>query len=114
MQHSSTSAAHVLRRVVTKAEMERNMARIRIGFLRKGIPDGDIDPGRTIYSFEMWRKLGRTVRRGEHGVFSMCYRSMERRATDQCVLAEVARTTVFHISQTIPWRAGDRAGRALY
>lgn len=98
------------RRVVTAREAEINIARIREAFIRKGIPESDIEPGKTVYSFDMWRSLGRIVKRGEHGVHALAFRNFVRLPPQQGtkrIEADVGHTTVFHISQTLPWRSRD-------
>jgi hypothetical protein len=83
------------------------------GFIAKGIPESDIRPRENVFTFHAWRALGRTVRRGEHGVKVTTYVSGEReeKETDQATGEERAAkrsfrrpwtATVFHVSQTDP------------
>ena len=36
--------------------------------MAKGIPEADIKPRENVFTFDAWRALGRSVKRGEHGV----------------------------------------------
>lgn len=38
------------------------------GFVDKGIPAAEINPRENVLTFHAWRAVGRTVKRGEHGV----------------------------------------------
>jgi len=38
------------------------------GFMAKGIPEADIKPRENVFTFQAWKALGRSVKRGEHGV----------------------------------------------
>ena len=70
----------------------------------KGIPAAEIKPRENVFTFGAWRALGRTVRRGEHGVKVETW--VEREVTDpddpekHYQTRHHRRTTVFHISQT--------------
>ena len=38
------------------------------GFIEKGIAENDIKPRINIFTFNAWKALGRSVKKGEHGV----------------------------------------------
>jgi hypothetical protein len=90
-----------------------NYPAIIAGFMAKGIPESDIRPRENVFTFHAWRALGRTVRRGEHGVKVTTYVSGEREESERDPDTGEERTakrsfrrpwtaTVFHISQTDP------------
>ena len=69
------------------------------GFLDMGIPADDIQPRVNVLSFHAWRAVGRTVRRGEHGVKLCTW--IDAKQADTGESRKLARSvTVFHISQT--------------
>lgn len=71
------------------------------GFLSMGIPAADILPRENVFSFHAWRAVGRTVRRGEHGVKLCTW--IDAKQADTGESRKLARSvTVFHISQTDP------------
>jgi hypothetical protein len=67
------------------------------GFLEKGLRIDEIRPRENIFTFNAWRALGRTVRRGETGVKILTWIEVER---DGHTTRRPKSTTVFHISQT--------------
>jgi antirestriction protein ArdC len=78
-------------------------------FIARGIPAGDITPRENVFTFNAWRALGRTVKRGEKGVAIISFVPMRRKerdpSTGETTTKEGARPTtshVFHISQTEP------------
>ena len=86
-----------------------NYAPIIRGFLEKGIAENEIKPRENVFTFHAWRALGRTVKRGEHGVSILSFVPVEEkeRKTDQetgdCKTRTRTRpraATVFHVSQT--------------
>ena len=83
-----------------------NWSAIFAGFQAKGIAEADIKPRENVFTFGAWRALGRTVRRGEHGVKVETW--VEREVTDpddpekHYQTRHHRRTTVFHITQTEP------------
>jgi hypothetical protein len=93
-----------------------NYPAIIAGFMGKGIPESDIRPRENVFTFHAWRALGRTVRRGEHGVKVTTYVSCDRTEPqgEDCdgVIDEPRKAkrsfrrpwtaTVFHVSQTDP------------
>lgn len=72
---------------------------IMAGFLAKGIPADDIRPRENVFTFNAWRALGRTVKRGEHGVKITTWIEATDKKTGENY-KRATHTTVFHISQT--------------
>ena len=83
-----------------------NYPSIYEGFAAMGIADADILPRENVLTFNAWRALGRTVRKGQHGVKVVTWVSMTKKtaADDGTEKVEGFRrpktTTVFHVSQT--------------
>lgn len=85
-----------------------NYPAIIVGFAAKGIPTADIKPRENVFTFNAWKALGRSVKKGEHGVkvvtFIDCTPKSE--SGDGGDKSKSYRrpwtTTVFHISQTDP------------
>ncbi|KKM77490.1 hypothetical protein LCGC14_1369630 [marine sediment metagenome] len=79
---------------------------IYLGFMDKGIAKDDIKPRDNVLTFHAWRALGRTVKKGEHGVSVVTFIPIKGKEKDKAGLeVEVERrrmkaATVFHISQT--------------
>jgi hypothetical protein len=107
--------------IMTKAEIEAealdrarngetmtNYPEIFAGFIEKGNAEHDIKPRENVFTFAAWKALGRSVKRGEHGVkvvaFIDCAGRVEiDQATGEEKQTSYRRphtTTVFHISQT--------------
>ncbi len=94
-----------------------NFPAIITGFTEKGIPADDIRPRENVFTFHAWKALGRNVRRGEHGVKVVTYRTVTKKTgqTDQNgaekvdTFARPWHTTVFHVSQTEPAVIGGAA-----
>jgi hypothetical protein len=57
-----------------------NYATIFAGFIEKGIPEPDIRPRENVFTFNAWKALGRSVKRGEHGVRVVTF--IERTVTE--------------------------------
>ncbi len=84
-------------------ESASNYPAIFAGFTEKGIPEDEIHPRENIFTFQAWRALGRTVKRGEHGVHILTWVSCEKKDDQGEVIDTFKRpkaATVFHISQT--------------
>src|SRR5439155_25675003 len=88
------------------------------GFMAKGIAEADIRPRENVFTFQAWKALGRSVKRGEHGVrvvtFVLCESKQRNPSTGEETIGTYRRphtTTVFHISQTEPIRADYRTPR---
>jgi hypothetical protein len=86
-----------------------NYAAIFQGFMAKGIAESDIKPRENVLTFHAWKALGRSVKRGEHGVkvvaFIPCERTVRDPQTGEEKIEGFRRphtTIVFHISQTEP------------
>ena len=45
-----------------------NYPAIYAGFMAKGITEADILPRENVFTFNAWKALGRSVKKGEHGV----------------------------------------------
>ena len=84
-----------------------NMATVIREFSARGIPASEIVPGENVLTFHAWRALGRTVRKGQHGVKVTTWveRSKEKldaetgeRKIEGYKMPRAA--TVFHVSQT--------------
>ncbi|HEY2350903.1 MAG TPA: ArdC-like ssDNA-binding domain-containing protein [Candidatus Acidoferrum sp.] len=82
------------------------------GFIAKGIPESEILPRENVFTFDAWRALGWTVRRGEHGVKVLTFierASKETEGTGERKTIRLAwSTTVFHVSQTEALQGGER------
>jgi antirestriction protein ArdC len=74
-----------------------NYPLILAGFEAKGIPAEQINPRENVFTFNAWRALGRTVRKGEHGVRIVTFIETEK---DGQKARRPWHTTVFHVSQT--------------
>jgi antirestriction protein ArdC len=121
---------------MTKAEMQAealdrarngmscsNYPAIIAGFVAKGITEANIKPRDNVLTFHAWKALGRSVRRGEHGVRVVTLIDCSATERDQATGEEKSvsyrrphTTTVFHISQTEPTaernaRVGARGDR---
>ena len=84
-------------------ESTMNYEAIFLGFMEKGIGAEEIIPRQNVFTFHAWRALGRTVRRGEHGVKVVTWVPYKKTNKDTGEDEECSRpvtTTVFHISQT--------------
>lgn len=90
-----------------------NYAPIFQAFIARGIPESEIKPRENVFTFHAWRALGRTVRRGEHGVKILTFIDCaEKEADPQTGEKRHYRrpwtTTVFHVSQTEPWNGAAK------
>lgn len=77
------------------------------GFLAKGIPESEIKPRENVFTFHAWRRLGRTVKRGEHGVKVVTFVRPHGEESEESAEGRKRKrgsfpkwTTVFHVSQT--------------
>lgn len=89
---------------------QANIATIIREFASRGIPAGDIKPRENVFTFQAWRALNRTVKRGERGVRVTTFIPVERTERDPSTGEEKTvnsarpwSATVFHISQTTEW-----------
>lgn len=98
MQMNTDKHYEALHRAKTSAAMS-NIPTVYAGFLAMGIPEGEILPRENVLSFHAWRAMGRTVRKGEHGVKLVTW--IDAKQSDTGESRKLARTvSVFHISQT--------------
>jgi hypothetical protein len=104
---------------LTNATQRQSMANypaIFEGFAAKGIAMADIKPRENVFTFNAWKALGRSVKKGEHGVKVVTFIQATSRDTSESGEESVRSwrtprtTTVFHISQTEP--TGDRAAQS--
>lgn len=82
-----------------------NYAAIFTGFGEKGISQDDIKPRENVFTFHAWKALGRSVRKGEHGVKVCTWVPMTKKDDNgeaQPIGRKPRMTTVFHVSQTDP------------
>ena len=102
--HSSKEEAS--REALTRAvsgQSFSNFPAIFQGFAAKGVPESEIKPRENVFTFDAWRALGRTVRRGEHGVKVVTFIECNKENKDTGEKETFRRpwtTTVFHVSQT--------------
>ena len=84
-------------------ESASNFPAIFAGFAEKGIPEDEIFPRENVFTFNAWRALGRTVKKGEHGVHILTWLVCEKK-DDAGEVTETYRrpksATVFHVTQT--------------
>jgi antirestriction protein ArdC len=90
-----------------------NYPAIYQGFIAKGIPESDIHPRENVFTFNAWRALGRTVRRGEHGVKVLTFidrasKEIDKESGKRKMVRLAWSTTVFHVSQTEALKGGVR------
>lgn len=95
-------AQEALVKAVTNESLA-NYETIINGFVEKGISADEITPRVNVFTFHAWRALGRTVRKGEHGVKILtiipCEKT-DRETGEKVAVRKPKSTTVFHISQT--------------
>jgi antirestriction factor ArdC-like protein len=97
-----------------------NYPAIFSGFIEKGIPETDIRPRENVFTFNSWKALGRSVKKGEHGVKVVTFITVAGKVDVDQETGHVAgefktsntyrrphTTTVFHISQTEPTAERD-------
>lgn len=92
--HNATASASVM-----------NYPSIYEGFAAKGIAEDDIQPRVNVFTFNAWKALGRSVRKGEHGVKVCTWVPMTKKdatGESQPIGRKPRMTTVFHVSQTEP------------
>jgi antirestriction protein ArdC len=85
-----------------------NYPAIFAGLLEKGIPESEILPRENVFTFHAWKALGRSVRKGEHGVAVITWiATPERKDAETGEVKSrggkfAKKTYVFHVSQTDP------------
>ena len=101
---------NALRNAVSGQSMA-NYPAIFDGFAAKGISENDIKPRENVFTFHAWKRLGRVVKKGEHGVKVVTYVEFGPGKPDPKTGELDSRkmggrkprsTTVFHVSQTKP------------
>ena len=100
--------AEALQRATNQTSVA-NYASIYHGFIEKGIPEAEIQPRVNVFTFNAWKALGRSVRKGEHGVKVITYVTTKSKVDDETGEEKGGgripwTTTVFHVSQTEPAR----------
>ena len=104
----------------TQSSALTNYPAIYAGFMEKGIPESEIKPRENVFTFHAWKALGRSVRKGEHGVRIVTWISIAPAKPDPVTGEMDSRkmggrkpktTTVFHISQTEPSAASPSTGK---
>jgi antirestriction protein ArdC len=90
-----------------------NYPAIYQGFIAKGILESEIHPRENVFTFNAWRALGRTVRRGEHGVKVLTFidrasKEIDKDTGERKMVRLAWSTTVFHVSQTETVKGGGR------
>jgi len=81
----------------TTSQSFSNYPLIIQGFSERGIPPEQIRPRENIFTFNAWRQLSRTVKKGEKGVQIITWIPCEK---DGEKFMRPKTTTVFHITQT--------------
>mgnify|MGYP001559621245 CR=1 FL=1 len=95
-----------------------NYPEIFRGMMAKGIPEADIRPRENVFTFNAWRALGRTVRKGEHGVQVLTWiPTQEKKDAAGEVTHKAGRRPknayVFHLSQTEALNAAREVARGV-
>lgn len=91
-----THQAEALQRATTSQSFANYPAIIE-GFAARGIPPEQIRPRENVFTFNAWRQLSRTVKKGEKGVQITTWIPVEKNG-EKFVRPKL--TTVFHITQT--------------
>lgn len=91
-------AEQALQRATTNSSFA-NYPAIIAGFAERGIPPEQIRPRENVFTFNAWRQLSRTVKKGEKGVQITTWIPVEK---DGEKFVRPKLTTVFHITQTQP------------
>ena len=86
-------------------ESVSNYPAIFEGFKAKGIQPDEIKPRENVFTYHAWRKVGRQVSRGQHGVRVCTWilvgeSENEQTGEKQPGYKKPHWTTVFHVSQT--------------
>ena len=98
----NAAAQEALHNALTSPSMA-NYGAIFEGFQAKGIPFDEIKPRENVFTFHAWKALGRSVRKGEHGVKVCTWIPMSKKDENgeaQPIGRKPRMTTVFHVSQT--------------
>lgn len=95
-EQTMTHAEQALQRATTNQSFSNYPAIIE-GFSARGIPPEQIRPRENVFTFNAWRQLSRTVKKGETGVKITTWIPVEK---DGEKFVRPKLTTVFHITQT--------------
>ena len=95
-EQTMTHTAEALQRATTSQSFANYPAIIE-GFAARGIPPEQIRPRENVFTFNAWRQLSRTVKKGETGVKITTWIPVEKNG-EKFVRPKL--TTVFHITQT--------------
>jgi len=87
-----------LQRATTSSSFANYLAIVQ-GFIEKGISPEQIRPRENVFTFNAWKQLSRSVKKGEHGVKIVTWIPCEK---DGEKFVRPKSATVFHISQTQP------------
>src|SRR5687767_110417 len=77
---------------VLQSQSWSNFPAVIEGFTARGIPAEEVKPKENVFTFDAWRALGRTVRRGERGVKVATFRTIERAGRDEATGEEKPET----------------------
>ena len=95
-EQTMTHQAEALQRATNNSSFANYPAIVQ-GFIEKGIPPEQIRPRENVFTFNAWKQLSRSVKKGEHGVKIVTWIPCEKDG-EKFVRPKTA--TVFHISQT--------------
>ena len=70
------------------------------GFMAKGIGEANIRPRENVLTFNAWKALGRSVKKGEHGVRVVTFVPVKDQETGEVTGRRKHTAVVFHITQT--------------
>jgi hypothetical protein len=113
MVNANSKIAHIRQEALDRAQSGLSFANfpaIFEGFQAKGIPEADIKPRENVFTFAAWKALGRSVKRGEHGVRVVTFITVGGKENPDTGEMEGGyrkphTSVVFHISQTEPTQA---------
>lgn len=94
----SQQQAEALQRATNQSSFANYQA-IITGMVEKGIPADQITPRENVFTFNAWRALGRTVKKGEKGVQIVSWIPCEDKTTGNKTMRPKT-AYVFHITQT--------------
>ena len=78
-----------------------NYPAIFAGFMARGIAEADIKPRENVFTFNAWQALGKSVKKGEHGIRVISWVHGSKKGDDgqEHGFSFPKSSTVFHISQ---------------
>jgi hypothetical protein len=107
MAQANTNLPHDITEMQTEAldnarngQSVTNYPAIYRGLMAKGIAEADIKPRENVFTFQAWKALGRSVKRGEHGVRVVTFVPVRDQETGEVTDRREHTAVVFHISQT--------------